>query len=806
MSFPRAIDFYVGSPSVVQGNSLQVFVHADPVNGVAPNLQLDIFRIESGDVHISGFPITLTSVQAQVTQASPYRYGAGWSSTYTLITQTGGIAWPQGLYKAILTRPSDQLQTVTYFVIRSATNGSVSSVLYLWPFSTYQAYNPWGNRSLYAYQDLTPNQQPLSCEIPSLGNVYSSPYVSFLRPFYDINGIILRELPLIRWMYAQGIAVEHCTSLDLNNDSHVLDNYRLLVVAGHDEYWSTPMRQHVQDFLAASGNVAIFSGNTCWWQARFDTPSGDIRMSCYREVNNPTASPYPNEDCAFEPFYNDGSSRNNLVTIEWWRVPQTGTGSALTEDADPSTFNGNYPENLLTNVSFRFGFYGNGLDGNHPLPSQPSFTLQSGAYRHWAFANTQLSDAASFGAKGRVINWDGEMDGGSPNLGGTPAVFKKLALCTRPTDLKSDGSPFWVAESSVLSECTMGLTVKSGTVFTVSSNRWTNAFVPPQDPNAPPPPPLNGQADPTIQQITNNVLRRLSLRRAVMQLGQSVSKVVIRFADGGAMTTTSGADLTGDASVVSYDGADALMAILCTSSKVFAAYASGLITSSTDPTVLAGATVYAGTQGVVTWVPWGSGVLTLFDQGGVYYSPDGQNLGGGGFTTLVYSGSPAVTGLWVAGNAIYSSYSDDSCYRTTDPSNLRMTAVYLGSQSVVSIVGIPNVAASAVCVAFSGGGVYVQPDGLNLGTNRLLFEPPATITSMGAFQGGVMISLTDGNIYYSSDGATLSLRYQGGQYATMFQAFGQGILTVFSAGGVYWSPDGNNLGGGGSTIRVYFPK
>jgi hypothetical protein len=35
--------------------------------------------------------------------------------------------------------------------------------------------------------------------------------------------------------------------------------------------------------------------------------------------------------------------------------------------------------------------------------------------------------------------------------------------------------------------------------------------------------------------------------------------------------------------------------------------------------------------------PFAGGVLTAFEHGGVYRSPDGSNLGGGGATTLVYS-------------------------------------------------------------------------------------------------------------------------------------------------------------------------
>jgi hypothetical protein len=805
MPFPRALDFYVGTSSVVQGHPVPVFIHAVSNNSHGPLVRLEVSRIGKSPESDVVLATLIRRVGAQSTNPSPYRNGAGWLPTVILHTQSSdGVLWVPGLYRATLSKvpDDDKVRRITYFVVLPQVKGRISRILYQWPFATYHAYNAWGNRSLYADQDLSPNQQQLSCEVASVGNRYSSPRVSFMRPFLDIEDLITRELPLLRWLYSEGITVEHCSSMDLHSDPHLLDRYRLLIVAGHHEYWSTSMRKHVEEFVGAGGNLAIFAGNTCWWQVRFEAANGDIRMICYREVNNPGARVYPNEDCKFDPIYNNGTNQNNLATIEWWRVPDSGSGFALTRQSDISQGKGNFPENLMTNVSTRFGFHGNGIVG----PNQPSFKLQSGAHQHWAFANTALNEGDSFGVLGRVINFDGEVDGGSPDLGGTPGNFKKLAACERPTDVTEDGTPYWVAEfpsqHTVLSECTMGLRVNSGTVFTAATNRWTNGFFPGTSSK-----PLEGQSDQVVQQITKNVIRRLSQRRTVTQLEEAGANLIITFSDGGAMTTTSAADLVGGSSVVSYDGADPIVKVLYSAGKVFAAFASGLITSSSDTTNLAVNTVYKGSQRVVAWAPWASGVVAVFDGSGVYYSPDGQNLGSGnGATRKIQSGAPAIKGLWAAGNAIFSSYSDHSCYRTTDPADLRMTQVYAGGESVSSILALPNAGANAVCAAFSGGGIYVSGDGLNLRASRIALPSSAAVVSVGAFLGGVMIGLKDGSIYFSPDGTTFSLRYKGAQHAILFRAIGQGILTVFESGGVYWSPDGETLGGGASNVRVYLAR
>ena len=49
-----------------------------------------------------------------------------------------------------------------------------------------------------------------------------------------------------------------------------MKGYRLVLSVGHDEYWSVPMRNHLEAFIANGGNVAFFSGNVCYWQVRLE--------------------------------------------------------------------------------------------------------------------------------------------------------------------------------------------------------------------------------------------------------------------------------------------------------------------------------------------------------------------------------------------------------------------------------------------------------------------------------------------------------------------------------------------------------
>ena len=50
----------------------------------------------------------------------------------------------------------------------------------------------------------------------------------------------------------------------------MLEGHRLFLSVGHDEYWSWGMRDTVESFVSGGGNAAFFTGNTCFWQVRFD--------------------------------------------------------------------------------------------------------------------------------------------------------------------------------------------------------------------------------------------------------------------------------------------------------------------------------------------------------------------------------------------------------------------------------------------------------------------------------------------------------------------------------------------------------
>ena len=85
------------------------------------------------------------------------------------------------------------------------------------------------------------------------------------------------DAKLIRWLEREGRQVDFCTDWDLDREPALLSTYRMLLSVGHDEYWSTRMRDHTEAFVAQSGNLAFLGGNTCYW--RVDVQDGSV-LAC----------------------------------------------------------------------------------------------------------------------------------------------------------------------------------------------------------------------------------------------------------------------------------------------------------------------------------------------------------------------------------------------------------------------------------------------------------------------------------------------------------------------------------------------
>ncbi|MFI5836673.1 N,N-dimethylformamidase beta subunit family domain-containing protein [Micromonospora sp. NPDC051300] len=345
--------------------------------------------------------------------------------------------WPSSLYRVTVTDQDGDVASApdeaqAWFVVRPR-RPSAPTLLSL-PFTTWQAYNRFGVPG----EGLYPAEDPRRAVRVSLDRPGGGP-----PPERWEHGLLV-------WLRRRGEAVDFCSNLDLHDGAAELGAYRLLVVNGHDEYWTWEMRDRVEGFVRDGGNLAVFGANTSWWQARIE--DGGRSLVCYRD---PTTDPI-------------ARTSPGRATVEWSSAPA------------------NRPENTMTGVSFRRGAGCWGPD--MPRMREEAYTARFA--EHWVFEGTGLrnGDAFALGTLGYETDAADfrEIDGVPRVTGrdGTPRDFVVLATA----DLRhwrAYGQGGWA---------TMGVfSSGAGTVFNAATVNWGA-----------------GLDDPVVDRVTRNVLARLS--------------------------------------------------------------------------------------------------------------------------------------------------------------------------------------------------------------------------------------------------------------------------------------------------------
>ncbi len=422
--------------------------------------------------------------------------GCGWPETVHIPTDH----LPSGYY-AVTLRAGDE-RADAFFVVRPDPAQPAPIALVL-STTTYNAYNDWGGPSLYTGGTRVSFERPMA---PGF-LVKPEPHRRKMQPDPDREALWFFEWaeplglsvwsggagwwnwerPFLRWAEANGYRLDVATSQDLEQHPEVLDGHQLFVCAGHDEYWSWGMRDTLDAFVGAGGNAAIFSGNTCCWQIRFDDDLRTMTSFKYRADEDPVI----------------GTVDERLLTGLW------------------SDRRIGRPETSTTGLTFTRGGYSRyGL----------GVPRASGAYtvwrpEHWVFEGTDLGYGDALGLADAIVAY--EVDGCELTTGedglptpthadGAPDTLEVLATApahlwrqdeqpsryaNEPGDLESAAQALfgddWRRQEHHLANNHAVLGVfdppGGGTVFNAGVTDW-----------------VDGLGDPAVERITRNVLDRLS--------------------------------------------------------------------------------------------------------------------------------------------------------------------------------------------------------------------------------------------------------------------------------------------------------
>ena len=280
----REIEGYASLTSVGIGDTIELFVNTN-----SSGYKMDVYRMGwyngLGSRHVKG-PIVRTGVSQNIPVADPETglIECDWINPFRLVI---GSDWITGVYLVKLEENKSNKQSYIIFVVRN--DQSTAPILFQLPVTTYQAYNFWGGKSLYATG---------SGETLPWGSETGTPAVkvSFNRPYAFNNNqnaskgigagefltnsqIVWRGYPIssagwnynmVRWLEKNGYELNYCTNIDTHSRSDLLKRHILFLSQGHDEYWTAEMRDNVEKLLQEGSNAAFFGGNNMYYQIRLE--------------------------------------------------------------------------------------------------------------------------------------------------------------------------------------------------------------------------------------------------------------------------------------------------------------------------------------------------------------------------------------------------------------------------------------------------------------------------------------------------------------------------------------------------------
>jgi hypothetical protein len=258
---PEAVQGYADQVSVDPGGSFTLYVST-----TAPGFTVSAYRVgwyggaqarrvwRSG--RIAGRPQSATRVIGSTRTVQ-----ADWQPSL----RVGTDGWPPGAYLLRLDAENGHQRYVP-LIVRSPS--AVGRTLLMHAPATWQAYNLWGDRSLYQGEDGAYATRSLA--------------VSFDRPYDDSGAelFLVYERALVVLAERLGIPLAYTTGLDVHRQPEVLRGATTLLSLGHDEYWTPQQRAAVTAARDAGSNLAFLGANTCYRRIRYE--NGGRTVVCYK--------------------------------------------------------------------------------------------------------------------------------------------------------------------------------------------------------------------------------------------------------------------------------------------------------------------------------------------------------------------------------------------------------------------------------------------------------------------------------------------------------------------------------------------
>ncbi|QEC50093.1 DUF4082 domain-containing protein [Baekduia soli] len=457
-AYDNGIEGFATATSVNQGGSVDLKINTGPSGDNAP-FHIDIYRMGwYGGTH--GRLISTIPGQRGVAQPGCDE-GAGntglidcsaWTATTTVTTST---SWPSGVYWLKLVRDDNGSDNSILLIVRQ--DGSHSSAVFEVPTSSYQAYNPYGGKSLYTFN---------SNGATTVSGTTRAVKVSYDRPYaQSYNGendfFPFADLPNVGFLERQGYDLTYLTDTDLHATASLAADHKALISGAHSEYWSSEMRNAITAARNAGTGLFFTGSNQIYWRIRFES----------------------------SPF----SGAANRVEVAY-KTTESGVADPVSPTGtwrDPA--GANAPENAIAGEQYI------GDNDVHPFPLVvPAAQGANRIWRHTTAANQAAGGSVSFGSG--LVGW--EWNARAAN-GLEPAGTQTFAASPVTGNILQDAGRTYVAGSAT--QASTAYKAASGAwVVSTGTNYWARGL----DVND------AGAGEPTldIQQATTNILSDMGAR------------------------------------------------------------------------------------------------------------------------------------------------------------------------------------------------------------------------------------------------------------------------------------------------------
>ena len=435
--------------SIDRGESIDFKIKAD-----TPTVSIEIFRNgfyggAGARLYTQMDNVPVASQPACNTNASTGLYDcANWSVTQTVTTTAN---WPSGVYLARITRPDTFKASHILFVVRDDERDA--DVLFGLPFTTYQAYNSYGGKSLYEHN---------STGADTVAGDARAVKVSFDRPYQNQfegathDWYTRTDYITVKWMESAGYDISYDSVGDFETGGARIRDHRAYISGAHDEYQSAAMRSAVETARDAGTDLLFTGANEMFWKVRFES--------------SPVSSVQNRVLVCYKTSQSGGPDPSGIHTGTW---------------RDPA--GANSPENALTGVQF----IGQKPFGYFPL----RVSAAQGQDRVWR--NTGLDTqpvGGSTNVGNSLVGW--EWDARVPN-GAEPPGVVTLAASPVDGDILQDAGGIY-APGTAVAHMVKKQWPSGSLVVDTGTNQWNLGLG------------INaegvGEPDRRIQQATTNIL------------------------------------------------------------------------------------------------------------------------------------------------------------------------------------------------------------------------------------------------------------------------------------------------------------